>query len=108
MTNWDHAAVFRALWDRHGGQRQKAGRYAYLYPQRLGENSALLYEPESTVRNTPLFLRAEAASARPMVFAALQPFIKFRYEEKKRAAFTRYAVEDWDGFAQTLGLPQRP
>ena len=108
MSDWDHASVFRALWDQYGGQKQKAGRYAYLYPQRLGENSALLYEPESTVRNRPLFLRVEATSARPMVFAALQPFIDFRYKESKPTSFTRYAVEDWDGFALALGLPQRP
>ena len=82
MNNWDHASVFRALWDRYSGQKQKAGRYAYLYPQQLGENSALLYEPESMVSDTPLFLRAEAASARPMVFAALQPFIKFWLKER--------------------------
>ena len=104
-SGWSHETAFAALRRRYGGQNPKHGRYAYLYAQTLGKNSAVLYEPDSVVKHRPLQLRADGASFRPDVFAALEPFIEFKHQETKPAGFTSYAVTDWDGFARALGLP---
>lgn len=101
---WTHEVVYATLRSLYGGSDPKHGSYAYLYPQRVGENSAVLYAPDSKVRLRPLDLRPDGASARLDLFAALEPFIEFKYQEIKPAGFTRYAVTDWSGFARALGL----
>ena len=39
---WTHEVVYATLRSLYGGSDPKHGSYAYLYPQRLGENSAVL------------------------------------------------------------------
>ena len=108
---WTHGIAYDVLRERYDGSDPKHGSYAYLYPQARGENSAVLYAPHSKMRNRPLHLRRAAQGARLDLFAALEAFIEFRYQERvetKPAGFTFYAVTDWDGFARALGLGGRP
>ena len=101
---WTHEVVYATLRSLHGGSDPKHGSYAFLYPQRLGESSAVLYAPDSKVWRRPLHLRPDGASAQRDLFAALEPSIEFKYQETKPAGFTLYAVTDWSGFARALRL----
>ena len=108
-SGWTHDAAFRALWALNGVRKTANGSYAWLYGQ--SPNSAVLYAPDSKVRNRPLHLRPESPSARQQLFAALEACTELRYRENRESkpgGFDWYAVTDWNGFAKAVGLPSSP
>ena len=74
---WTHRTVYAALRGAPGcyGSDPKDNSYAYLYPQYLRKNTAVLYAPDSTkYADYPLHIKPDGPLPRPELFEALKRF----------------------------------
>ena len=110
MTKWNHKTVYDALASRGLFQKPSdENKYVVLYPQ--DTICAILYPPKSICSREPVHLNAfgpqRARSWRMDIYQAIRPHISAKSRDSKNDPeqdFIHYSVDDWNSFAQALGL----
>jgi hypothetical protein len=101
-ARWDQSKVFEALVRRNGPASNTLQPYVWMYrPQ--DKRSALLYQGLS---NAPVHINHRRCDEYWGRIKQCLPYLSWvsRDPSSKKTVFDKYRVDDWDAFAQALGL----
>ena len=100
-TNWDQSKVFEALVRRNGHVSNTLQPYVWIYRPQT-QNAALLYKGLS---NAPVHINHRRCDEYWERIKQCLPYLRWiSRDPPSKTVFDKYRVDDWDAFAQTLGL----